>query len=165
MLSNFENGLMPDIFYCFDDNHNILKATEAFNDINEYFTWFEKNKIIKKTLFKLNDRNIKELVISTVFLGLDHAGGMFETMIFINGKSSYFCRYSSYDEALSYHDDFFGFDKINVTRHSVLRREFNKYTSNKKPLNVLHVVLCKDKSINLFISRDGRMSPLTHTFW
>lgn len=74
------------------------------NDILEWARWFEQKevRIVKKEY-------IGQVLVSTVFLGIDHAFGgvepiLFETMIFGGLHDEYCARYSTWDEAERGHD-------------------------------------------------------------
>lgn len=76
------------------------KTIKEVDNIQEWGVWFEKSdRHVKKT-------NITEdIMISTVFLGMDHSFGiggpplLFETMIFGGPHDEYQERYATWDEA------------------------------------------------------------------
>jgi len=87
------------MWYILDENYKPIPASIA-----EYQTWTEEdpgNKIVKQ-------ENIKNVLISTVFLGLDHAYAskepiLWETMIFEGKYDQYQKRYKSYEDAVKGH--------------------------------------------------------------
>jgi len=79
-------------------------------DCIEWGRWFQDaDRIVKRDDLKCGENAI---LVSTVFLGLDHGWGegkpiLFETMVFLNGKQwntgAFFDRYNGYDEAVKGH--------------------------------------------------------------
>jgi hypothetical protein len=72
-------------------------------DLMTWARWFET----ADRCVRLTEQD--DVVVSTVFLGLDHSWGdhkpeLFETMVFINGSSGDMERYSTWDEAEAGHD-------------------------------------------------------------
>jgi len=96
-------------------NNYILvgKEPKQINDILEWARQFEtSNRIVEET-------QIGDVKVSTVFLGIDHAfiGGeplLFETMIFGGEEDGYQNRYSTWDEAVKGHQ--FACEKVNVKK-------------------------------------------------
>lgn len=88
------------IYYILDENRNIIEA-----DLNTWASWFgTADKHVKID-------NINEIIISTVFLGLDyaysfqHTPQIFETMVFDkDGKDTYMTRYDTWEEAEAGHE-------------------------------------------------------------
>ena len=83
-----------------DDNKTPIVA-----DLMTWAKWFEKsNRTVKKS--RLNS----DVLVSTVFLGLDHNMGgegppvLWETMIFGGEHDEYCDRYSSYKDAIDGHE-------------------------------------------------------------
>lgn len=78
------------------------KEPKQIDDVLEWATQFEtQNKIVEQT-------DIGDVLISTVFLGVDHSyfGStpiLFETMIFGGNNNDYQDRYSTWDEAVIGH--------------------------------------------------------------
>jgi hypothetical protein len=90
------------MWYTLDKDNNPIKAST-----NEYLEWIEKNPL-KKVVAQ---DTIKEIFISTVFLGLDHAFPMnsnkpvlWETMIFRGEHDQYQERYVSHEDAVAGHE-------------------------------------------------------------
>jgi hypothetical protein len=91
------------ILFILDENKNVIPA-----NVFEFGSFFEdgKNRIIKQ-------ETINNKLVSTVFMGINHnftPGGklkVFETMVFENDdfKDLYQDRYSTYEEALSGHEN------------------------------------------------------------
>jgi len=85
--------------------HYILKGKKAVKvDLITWAKWFEYNHDKRRVAHDI----IREVEISTVFLGLDHRFGegpplIFETMIFGGEHSEYQCRYTAYFEAMDGH--------------------------------------------------------------
>lgn len=87
-------------YYTLDANKNIIGT----NDINVWGKFFQSKEKI------LAQEHIDKIMISTVFLGIDHGSPfgkgtpvLFETMVFggeLNGEQE---RYCSYDEAMAGH--------------------------------------------------------------
>lgn len=73
------------------------KPVEAADD-KQFFDWMSKNKIIAR-------ETSGSAMISTVFLGFDHGGFLFETMIFGGEHNGYQKRYLEYEEAIQGHND------------------------------------------------------------
>lgn len=71
--------------YILEDHNPILEP-----DVLKWGKWFESaNRIVRKDVatVKLDGKNLGEITISTVFLGLDHSFGggppmLFETLVF-----------------------------------------------------------------------------------
>lgn len=78
------------------------KQPKQIHDLEEWYKHFAlENRILKKT--KIGDAEV-----STVFLGIDHAFGkgepiLFETMVFGGNYDQYTKRYSTWDEAIHGH--------------------------------------------------------------
>jgi len=78
------------------------KETKQINDILEWAQHMETvNRIVEQT-------EIGDIKVSTVFLGLDHRYGdgeplLFETMIFGGSEDGFQDRYSTWDEATKGH--------------------------------------------------------------
>lgn len=97
--------------YILDKNKKIVPVFERtvwrewFSDIN--------NRLVNKT-------TIDDVVISTVFLGKEHDGGMFETMIFCDGHDldQNMWRCNSYESAIKQHTDV-----VNHIKHGTEIRE------------------------------------------
>ena len=87
------------------------KEPKQIDDILEWARQFEtSNRIVEQT-------QIGDMKVSTVFLGLDHSFGggeplLFETMIFGGAEDGYQDRYSTWDEAVKGHQ--FACEKVNV---------------------------------------------------
>ena len=74
------------------------------NDFQDYIKWEEENVNQKK----VKQDTIGDILVSTVFLALDHGFGskkplLWETMIFGGEHDQYQDRYSSYEDALKGH--------------------------------------------------------------
>ena len=74
------------------------------NDMQDYIKWEEENVNQKK----VKQDTIGDILVSTVFLALDHGFGskaplLCETMIFGGEHDQYQDRYSSYEDALKGH--------------------------------------------------------------
>jgi hypothetical protein len=76
-------------------------------DMADYAEWLENNKNQKV----VKQENIDDILVSTVFLGLDHSFStpwnnpiLWETMIFGGEFDQYQDRYSSYEDALKGHE-------------------------------------------------------------
>jgi hypothetical protein len=76
-------------------------------DMADYAEWLENNKNQKV----VKQDNIDDILVSTVFLGLDHSFNtpwinpiLWETMIFRGEFDQYQDRYSSYEDALKGHE-------------------------------------------------------------
>jgi hypothetical protein len=99
-------------FYILDENHQLVPA----GDLIKWANFFENNSARRVGRTKING-----LVVSTVFLGIDHSFGgygpplFFETMIFRGTPNAeiekiqrafdqYQTRYSTWDEALAGHN-------------------------------------------------------------
>lgn len=79
------------------------------------FEWGEQHELMTVDTKRIGRDEVKGLIVSTVWLGLDHNllnefdetidnPHIFETMVFKNDESLDYCdRYSSYDEALEGH--------------------------------------------------------------
>ena len=83
------------------DKENNPMICDAFQD---YLKWEEENVNQKK----VKQDTIGEILVSTVFLSLDHSFGgekplLWETMIFGGEHDQYQDRYSSYEDALKGH--------------------------------------------------------------
>lgn len=83
-------------FYIFDQETHEIKLV----DNHTWARWFEDddNRRIKRTELP------NGVMISTVFLGIEHLGGMFETMAFNNEGQEYQERCYTYKEALEMHE-------------------------------------------------------------
>jgi hypothetical protein len=88
------------------DEHNIPKPVD---DVVKWAEWFEEsNRRVKRTVY--NDVNDNEVVVSTVFLGLDHNFSgkgppiLFETMVFGGKFDQEYDRYSTWEAATIGHD-------------------------------------------------------------
>lgn len=84
------------------------KKVVAAKSTEEWVRFFEStDKIIKRTTLESG------AWVSTVFLGLPHQGGMFETMIFPEGNyfEMYLERCESYEGALTQHEGSFKMGK------------------------------------------------------
>jgi hypothetical protein len=87
------------------------KEPKQIEDILEWARQFEtSNRIVEQT-------QIGDVLISTVFRGIDHSFGggeplLFETMIFGGAEDGYQERYSTWDEAVKGHK--FACEKVNV---------------------------------------------------
>jgi hypothetical protein len=93
-------------FYKLDDEHNPVAITDSL----EWAKWFETSKR------HVDNTEIGDVRVSTVFLGLDHSlenfdGSMkdyvpilFETMIFGGERDQYQERYATWDEAKAGHE-------------------------------------------------------------
>ena len=85
---------MPNGHYILDDNNNAILV----HDFLEWARWFEgKDRKVARD-------EIGSVVVSTVFLGLDHSWApgpplLFETMIFGGEHDEYQDRCSTWDEA------------------------------------------------------------------
>ena len=85
-------------WYTLDENNIPIKT----QSIQEYIDWeTDEKRIVKQD-------NIGKVIVSTVFLGLDHSYGrsipiLWETMIFEGEHDGYQDRYSSYEDALKGH--------------------------------------------------------------
>ena len=78
------------------------KKVVAARSTEEWVRFFEStDRIIKRTTLESG------AWVSTVFLGLPHQGGMFETMIFPEGNylEMYLERCESYEDALTQHEE------------------------------------------------------------
>lgn len=92
----------------------ILKGKETIytNDIDEWLKGLQdETRILKR-------ENIGDILISTIFLGLNHdlfseIPILFETMAFKDGKTIEMKRYSTYDEAVEGHERI----KRNLTKY------------------------------------------------
>lgn len=89
--------------------HYILEGKEPKEAwLMEWAVWFETaNRHLASD--HLKNKKWEDIHISTVFLGLDHSFWeweplLFETMIFGWKHDSYQERYSTYDEALEWHE-------------------------------------------------------------
>lgn len=96
--------------YILDDGNNSV----ACPDVIEWGKWFEENshrRKVSRNTVGWNFPPFKKMLISTVFLGLDHANFgddkplLFETMVFYDGSwmDIYCKRCSTYAEALEQH--------------------------------------------------------------
>lgn len=90
--------------YILNEDHSI----EAV-DLTTWAVWFEKSdRRVRRSVY--NDVNDNEIVVSTVFLGLDHSfsdGGppiLFETMVFGGKLDEEMERYATWDQAVAGHD-------------------------------------------------------------
>lgn len=86
---------MEDHLFILDDNNKVVKAANVIE-------WGEfigsQRKIVAQD-------KIDNIFISTVFLGLVHRGGIFESMIFNdNGIDDFMTRYETYEEAVEGHN-------------------------------------------------------------
>ena len=87
------------------------KEPKQIYDILEWARWFEtSNRIVEQT-------QIGDVKVSTVFVGIDYSFGggeplLFETMIFGGAEDGYQDRYSTWDEAVKGHQ--FACEKVNV---------------------------------------------------
>jgi len=94
-------------------NNYILegKQPKKVDDILEWAKSFEtQSRIVEQT-------NIGDIKVSTVFLGIDHSFNrgkpiLFETMIFGGDEDGYQERYSTWDEAVDGHK--FACEKVNI---------------------------------------------------
>lgn len=85
------------------------KPVEAAND-KQFFDWMSKNKIIAR-------ETSGSAMISTVFLGFDHGGFLFETMIFGGEHDGYQKRHLEYDDAIEGHKEAVNLaNKIQINR-------------------------------------------------
>jgi len=82
------------------DGHTVVEC----HDLIEWAKWFEENtRKVDKTM-------VDDVMISTVFLGLDHSWTnngpplLFETMIFGGEHDEYQERYATWDEAVAGHE-------------------------------------------------------------
>lgn len=83
------------------------------NDWLHFGEWMFRDGIehrrIAETVFDEHDKNQKQVRISTVFLGLDHAGyfsdikQLFETQVFGGERDGYIKRYATWQEAEAGH--------------------------------------------------------------
>ena len=76
--------------------------------IDEWMVWLAKQPTFTT---RVDLTNIGPIMISTVFLGLDHSWGygppmLFETMVFRGGESAECGRYESWEEAAKGHKAF-----------------------------------------------------------
>jgi len=86
-------------YYILDENKNPVKAS-----LFDAFSWIDKgnNRVVEQTKFG-------EILVSTVFLAIDHSfykGGnpiLFETMIFGGEHDQFQQRYGSWKEAVKGH--------------------------------------------------------------
>lgn len=91
------------------------KKPVEIEDLLEWAKWFENvsNKIVKRTEIPFGNPN-KKILISTVFLGIDHGFEyhvphvpvLFETMVFGGPEQwdEYQSRYTNWDDAVIDHD-------------------------------------------------------------
>jgi len=91
--------------------HYILSGQEPVpcNDLLRFAEWMFRDEIehrrVAETVLGEHDRNRKLVRISTVFLGLDHAGyfsdikQLFETQVFGGERDGYIKRYATWQEA------------------------------------------------------------------
>jgi len=99
-------------YYIMDEKGN-PKRLESFDD---WAKWYETaNRSIARDEFRRKSGETEEVVVSTVFLGIDHSFGfdseplLYETMIFgmkfdgENDYEGYQVRYSTLEEALNGH--------------------------------------------------------------
>jgi hypothetical protein len=92
--------------FTLDKDKNVIPC-----DLNTWAEMFEDNEVRRVKLDTINEGLHNEIVISTVFLGLDHGFGerdkpfVFETMIFGGENDQYQKRYVSYEDALKGHAD------------------------------------------------------------
>lgn len=89
-------------------------------DINEWSKFqYSKSRILAKNSF-INCE------VSTVFLGLDHGDGhetpiLFETLVFGGDNDGYMLRYTSWDDAISGHQEVCNLvDKVSIKRNNSL---------------------------------------------
>lgn len=132
-----------------DNFYYILKDGEPIvvDDIVELGKWFENfdNRLVART-------QIQDAMISTVFLGLDHAWGggspvLFETMIFGGKHDDYQDRYTSLEEAMFGHEYAVGLVQKDITIISMfiwpLKKFFTETMNGAK-------LLCKHFLTNFF---------------
>ena len=90
------------LWYKLDKKNNPIVCIDHM----DYAKWYKKNK--KQGIVKQD--TIDEVLVSTVFLGLDHSFSgekplLWETMIFGGNHDQYQDRYSSYEDALKGHQE------------------------------------------------------------
>ena len=91
----------------------ILKGKEIINELDIH-RWSEfmsclANRQIAKTIIPQPNKDTKDALVSTVFLGLDYNYGegspaFFETMVFGGSNHGYMERAPSFDEAIIVHN-------------------------------------------------------------
>ena len=87
-------------WYILDEDNKPVKST-----IIQHSEWIEANPERKA----VKQENVGIILVSTVFLGLDHAWNsdipvLWETMIFGGERDQYQERYTSYEDALKGHE-------------------------------------------------------------
>lgn len=93
---------MRRLYYKLDVDHNIVDC----EDVREWAEWFEHNR----TERIVRQDEIGDVLVSTVFLGIDHAFGhsdrpvLFETMIFGGAQNGYQNRYETWEQAVAGHN-------------------------------------------------------------
>jgi len=85
------------MYYKLDDKYNVVPCS-----MEEWTVYFEgKHRLLKNT-------TIKDVVISTIFLGINTSGNkkpfLFESMVFGDSDGDYIEKYTSYDEAIAGHN-------------------------------------------------------------
>jgi len=93
------------MWYKLDSNNNPIPCSS----VNEYQEWY---KIHGDTVAKSNflDASGKQIIVSTVFLGLDHSYNskvpvLWETMIFGGEHDQYQRRYTNFYDSLEGHNE------------------------------------------------------------
>ncbi|KKN75895.1 hypothetical protein LCGC14_0376030 [marine sediment metagenome] len=104
--------------YILDENHQLIEC----DDLMKWANWFEnaKRRVAKTTL-------ANDVMVSTVFLGLDHNFGkgtpiLFETMIFGGEFDQEMDRYSTWDEAEKGHEKMVAKAKSHFYQHKEKRQ-------------------------------------------
>ena len=95
------------MWYILDDDHNPIEMPKT--DMADWGAWMEAAMQNKRRIVQQDQ--IGEFFISTVFLGIDHSFGfggppiLFETMIFPkdSNEETYQERYTTWDDALKRH--------------------------------------------------------------
>jgi hypothetical protein len=92
---------MKGMFYRLDENHNPVEV--GLSGLDDLWRNPEKRIVRQDTL-------PGDILVSTVFLGINHAFGdgppiLFETMIFGGVHDGYQARYQTWQQALSGHDE------------------------------------------------------------
>ena len=109
------------MFYILDENKNPVESRDG-RVMVEWFNEGRKKRGIRHTRIKVRGYHYR---ISTVFLCLDHIGGMFESMVFCDndddapGTGEPY-RYHTYAEAVKGHKRLYRF----VKQHKILKGDY-----------------------------------------
>ena len=93
MIDRFDKSAVGGLFFILDEQHQPIQV-----DFRTWAVWFED----------FNNRRVAEdkvgaLRVSTVFLGITHMGGIFETMVFDGKQDLDQWRYETWADALAGH--------------------------------------------------------------